>query len=534
LIPDEPLRSRAGETPSGGPSSLMAGSTAARVTTSSANRSRTSAIDIRVVRRIGFAVGLVILAAYYLLLLSNGTFRLFGPERFDKVFGSMLLHMLHGEFYVDSDVIGFETFTRNGHPYSYFGVFPALLRLAAIPFTDVAQAQLARLSCLAAVVLFVALQLRMLFIVDNSLPTRSRIPEFFVVTVAATVLSGPQLYILGSAWIYHEPVLWAAVLAAGFNLVVIKAAFGEGGLATRHLIGLSVLAGLAINTRPSIGVALYVGAVLLIAWTAWQRHRRPDVDGVGLQRFAKAISALAFDERIWLPILTLGALAAAAGIVNFERWGNPFTFADYRYYYVAQHLRLNDFEVLRNYGEFNLGRIWIGALYYATGIPWFLKNTAPFADFLNAQFVGLEGPPLSPLLSNPLTILLACAGLYRLWWKSDLTGGGLAILRLALLGNAVAVILILSAMFVALRYRFDLAPFMTLAALVGYRSVCVSAANAACHWRTGLRIAAVSLCILGILGSHYVLIVHKVWSPASPVEVRRALIPFIPFAAHWL
>ena len=303
------------------------------------------------------------------------------------------------------------------------------------------------------------------------------------------------------------------------------------------LIGLSVVAGLAINTRPSIGVALYVGAVLLIAWTAWERHGRPYIGGtstVGPPRFAKAISALVFDERTWLPILTLGALAAAAGIVNFERWGNPFTFADYRYYYVAQHMRSNDFAVLRNYGEFNLGRVWIGALYYATGIPWFLKNTTPFAEFLNARFVGLEGPPLTPLFSNPLTILLACAGVYRLWWKPDLTGGSLVILRLALLGNAVAVILIFSAMFVALRYRFDLAPFMTLAALVGYRSVSVSAANAASRWRTRLRIAAAVLCTLGILGSHYVLLVHKVWSPASPVEVRRALIPFIPFAAHWL
>ena len=537
MIPDELLRNLAGETPNGGPPSVTASSSAARVTIHSANRSRSNATDSRVGRRIGFAVGLIIIAAYYLLLLSNGTFRLFAPEKFDKLFGSMLLHMLHGQFYVDSNVIGYEAFTRNGHTYSYFGVFPALLRLMAIPFADVAQAELARLSCLAAVVLFVALQLRMLFIVHDSLPSASRIPEFLAVMVAATVLSGPQLYILGSAWIYHEPVLWAAVLAAAFNLVVIKAAFGEGGLTARRLIGLSVIAGLAINTRPSIGVALYVGAVLLIAWTAWERHGRPYIEGtstVGPPRFAKAISALVFDERTWLPILTLGVLAAAAGIVNFERWGNPFTFADYRYYYVAQHMRPNDFAVLRNYGEFNLGRVWIGALYYATGIPWLLKNTTPFAEFLNARFVGLEGPPLTPLLSNPLTILLACAGVYRLWWKPDLTGGSLAILRLALLGNAVAVILIFSAMFVALRYRFDLAPFMTLAALVGYRSVSVSAANAASRWRTRLRIAAVVLCTLGILGSHYMLLVHKVWSPASPVEVRRALIPFIPFAAHWL
>ena len=47
---------------------------------------------------------------------------------------------------------------------------------------------------------------------------------------------------------------------------------------------------------------------------------------------------------------------------------------------------------------------------------------------------------------------------------------------------------------------------------------------------SGLRIAAVGLCMLGILGSHYVLLIHKVWSIAVPMPVRLALLPFAPFA----
>jgi len=39
-----------------------------------------------------------------------------------------------------------------------------------------------------------------------------------------------------------------------------------------------------------------------------------------------------------------------------------------------------------------------------------------------------------------------------------------------------------------------------------------------------------SLCVLGILSSHYVLLIHKVWSIAVPMEVRLALLPFAPFA----
>jgi hypothetical protein len=37
------------------------------------------------------------------------------------------------------------------------------------------------------------------------------------------------------------------------------------------------------------------------------------------------------DRRTVLPILILGAMVAIAGLINFERWGNPFTFVDLHY-----------------------------------------------------------------------------------------------------------------------------------------------------------------------------------------------------------
>jgi hypothetical protein len=40
----------------------------------------------------------------------------------------------------------------------------------------------------------------------------------------------------------------------------------------------------------------------------------------------------------------------------------------------------------------------------------------------------------------------------------------------------------------------------------------------------------VGLWVLGILGSHYILLVHKVWSIGVPMEVRLALFPFALFA----
>ena len=480
-------------------------------------------------RRAVFAGLLVVIAVYYLFLLSNGTFELFTPEMFSRVFDNMLVHLLHGEFTVDRSIIDYEAFTRNGKTYSYFGIFPALLRLVAMPFTDVATVELARVSCLTAVVIFVALQLRMLLIAHNSLLPENRMPWALTVVAAATVFSGPQLYILGTAYIYLEPILWSAAMAAAFNLIVLRAALGGGGLRSRDLVSIAVLAGLAINTRPTIGVALYLGTVLLVMWTAWRRHEGERRLSANPRGIGTAMAALLRDRSVLWPVVVLGLLGIVVSVVNFERWGNPFTFGDFHYNYWIRHnpIRL---AALENYGDLNLGRMWIGALYYATGIPYVLKSVPPFSAYLQARFVAIEAPPIIPLLTNPLTILLAGIGLYRLWTRPRLPVDSVAILRLALIGNASAVAMIFMASGLALRYRFDLAPVMTLAAVVGYRSVSLTAAECSKAWRKRLHIAAVGLCVLSILVSHYVLLIHKVWSIGSPMEVRQALSVFAPFA----
>ncbi len=473
---------------------------------------------------------IAIVSVYYLFLLSNGTFQILAPELLDKVFDNMLVHLLRGEFTVDLDAIDYEAMSQDGKTYTYFAVFPAILRLLATPFVDIAHAELARLSCLMAVVIFVVLQLRMLLIVHYSLPAGSRMPGLLTVMVAAIVLSGPQLYILGSAWVYHEPILWGAALAVAFNLIVMRAALSGDDLRTSDLASLAALAGLAINTRAPIGVALYLGTVLLIVWAAWSRHApertewRWPASGKVLVR---AVSALAHDPRISLPVLVLGLLAVAAGIVNFGRWGNPFAFNGANYTYWIQR-QPNVMVAVRDYGVFSLDRIGIAVLYYATGIPYILKSVPTFAGFLRCCVI--EAPPLTPLLTNPLTVLLAGIGLYRLWRRPDLQPRSLAMLRIALIGHASAVVLILTFFTFTLRYRFDFAPFMTLAAFVGYRSLSMTAANFSGTWRRRILIAAVGFCVLGVLGSHYVLLVHKVWSIGVPMDVRLALFPFAPFA----
>jgi hypothetical protein len=487
-------------------------------------RSSKFALESILSRRLNFVVLLGVISLYYLFLLSNGTFQLFAPELLDKAFDNMLVHLLHGDFTVDRSAIGYEAFTRNGKTYAYFGVFSALLRLLVIPFTNIAQAHVARLSCLSALVIFVALQLRMLLIVHRSLPAPNQRPLFLWVMMVATVLSGPQLYILGSAMIYHEPVLWSAAMAAGFNLIIVHTTFGAKRLRGCDLALLAGLAGLAINTRQSIGGALYLSTTLLIVWTMWRRygpnHNTQQLPG-SRTPFSSILPAIA----------VLGLVLIAVGFINYERWGNAFTFVNYYDYDLRKTALPNLTEMLHKYGAFNIGRVWIGALYYAAGIPYILirKTVPPFTGFLHAYLVYIEAPPIIPMLTNPLTVGLAGIGLYRICWKAELGRQDVTILRLVLVGHASAAILVLGYYAFTLRYRFDFAPLMTLAALIGYRSLSIKVSEAPESWQRRIDIAAIGLCILGILSSHYTLLIHKVWCSRMPIDLRDTLFHFAPF-----
>jgi hypothetical protein len=471
--------------------------------------------------RLSFVALLAAITFYYLFLLSNGNFQLFAPELLDQAYNNMLMHLLHGEFTVDRDAIGFEAFTRDGRCYSYFGIFPAVLRFFAIPFADIARAHLARLSCLTAVVIFVALQLRALLIVQNSLPMAKRRSDFLAVTVLATVLSGPQLYILAAASIYHEPLLWAAAIASGFNLMLVKVAFEGGRLHPPQLALLGGYAALALNARVSIGVALYLITLMLVVWSAWGEYIRRS-DGWHWQVISRLVPSVI--------VLILGVLVA--GVINYGRWGNPLTFVDFRYYDMRATAYQSLPNILEKYGEFNFGRMWIGALYYATGVPYILKTVSPFAEFLHARIMLMEPPPVTPILTNPLTIFLAGVGLCRICWKPQLTNSGVAILGVGLLGHAATVFLILAAMALTLRYRVDFAPFVTLAALIGYRSLSLTVGDAGPAGEKWVEARPIFMCILGILSSHYVLLLFKVASFAVPMNVRLALLPLAPFAKH--
>ncbi len=463
-------------------------------------------------------VACLVLFFYYAFLLCNGTISLLGRESGDLVFGSMLDHLLRGDFGVDAAVIGPESFTRDGKTYSYYGIVPALLRLPAMLFFDVTKIGLARPSCLIAMTIYVGALLRMLLLIHRSVSPARRSNACLVIMAAAICFSGPEVYLLGSAWFYHEPVFWASAFGAVYNFVLLRAVLTDRGFTTTDWALLAGLSGLALNTRGSVGVALALTTSLLIMrnmWIIWRS--RPS-----WRNLLGAIS----DRSFIVPVAILTLFTIVVGFINFERWGNPFTFVNYRYYDMAA-ADPHHVGVIMNYGVFNVTRIPISLLYYSTGLPYFLTWRPLFSEYLLNHFYGIEAPPFFAPAIDPLTIVLVIVGIYSLIARPPvLANDGVAVLRLTLLGGSSAIVLVCAAMYLAMRYRMDFSPFMTIATFIGYRML----ADWGALSRRSVVFAGLALCLLGIVGSHYMLLVHKVWTGGQPMELRLRLLPYAPFA----
>src|SRR6266545_911251 len=72
----------------------------------------------------------------YAFVLTDGSFNLFALEPLGHVFDNMAVNLLRGDFTVDPTIIANEGMVRDGKIYTYFGIFPALLRVPLIPVVD--------------------------------------------------------------------------------------------------------------------------------------------------------------------------------------------------------------------------------------------------------------------------------------------------------------------------------------------------------------------------------------------------------------
>ena len=426
-----------------------------------------------------------IVALYYVLLVSQGTLNLLAPVPLGLTFNSMAVNLLQGRFDVDPAAIGIEAFVRDGRTYAYFGILPALLRLPLLPFLDIAQLDVSRISIAIALTIGALASARAVATTLQALPAspfRNAVQDRLVL---ASVLSGPPILLALQVAIYEEAISWAWALASLFLASALRALTAARGVTTGALSAMAVTAGLCLLTRPSTAAGLQVSLGLIMLWLLVA----PDGDATPAWR--RALRRLP-TARILVPALIILGFDAAAGYENCARWGNPLVVADMRAY--AQFLEAFPERLARldTYGMFSLHRLPYGIAYYFVPV-WMLRSGGayPLKPRILELFDSFELPAASLLLSDALTVVLAAAGVMAILRRHTppVAAPGAAAL---VAGLSISPIMMLMAWYMAFRYRAEFAPVLTALACLGAASWITRAGE----WSESRRRAVLNVVIL--------------------------------------
>ena len=429
----------------------------------------------------------VVVAAYVLVGIVSRLGHHQGPAAL--TFNSMLDHLLHGRFDVDPAAVGEEGFAREGRVYAYWGVLPALLRLPVALLPGWRALDFTAGFCVVALLLMAAVKLWTVRLVLRHNPAVP--PALARATYVVIGLSGAQTCFLRFN-LYQEVCFWAGLCGAVFVAAAVSAQ--HRGLGERQRLIMAAAAGAALLTRVSTGIGLIAAFGLLLLAEGWRGRADWRAE---LRRSA-------------LPLLVVAAAGLATATVNYGRWGNPLTFADYQLYIFNQHFP-DRLARTAAYGLFNLQRIPFGLVYYLLPV-WVLRGQGGellFARERARLIDSAELPPSSFLLTDPLLLLLAASALAG--WIGRRPG--------ALRGGAVAAgltlppLLMLTAISMCHRYRIDFYPLIEFLAFSGLAMVggrglpsrprlvwTLTAVSVACSLAVGI------LYVVGRLGPAHLLI----------------------------
>jgi hypothetical protein len=437
-------------------------------------------------------------------LITNFSFILAGPEKLGLVFNDMAVRLLHLDMTIDPRLISFEGFVRDGHTYAYFGIFPALLRIPLV-LAGASRFPLSRISCLLAlwIVSFTTIRLTQIVLADSM-----RTPAVRKIAAAALLgatFSGPPIYVLASAAIYHEAIFWASAWSVVFNFIVIRRVFAGQSLRPKDFILLALAAGCGLLTRVTCGVMLYLGLALLLIWPA-------------LLRLKTSTSRDAFNQ-LWSTsrqaapaVAIVVAFAAAQAAIDYGRWGDVLAVAPQQYYQTWHPRHAERVARFMRHGGLELARIPIAGLYYSVAV----KVDDVFQAFFQEHYDGIEGPRMFGLLCAPWMILCSALGVSTTA-RHPLRSG---LLLPLVITNLVGFLLLLSIFDLAQRYTFDGWAFLVLTSALGARLLMQRANNAPGRGGQWLARIGIAAALTGIVVSHATLLRYKINYSGTDPAVR--------------
>jgi len=362
--------------------------------------------------------------------------------------------VLHGHLYLPAGSLGIEGFVHDHRTYTYFGLFPSLLRLPILALTSSLDARLSAPSMLLAWVVaavFSALLIWRVRILARGPALLGRAEATSYGVLLATIGGGSVLvYLAATPFVFNEDLIWSAALTIA-SLFALLGVLERPGWA--RVIGSGLLIVCANLDRPNTGLACVIAALLVAGWFRFSRRDQTN-------------------RRWFVPVLGAGLVPLAVGCaVTWARFGIPFGVPVSEQVFTHVNAYRRRFLAANGNSEVGLQFAPSAALAYLNpaGIRW--TSFFPFVTLPGApaRAVGVlldrQYPTASVPASMPLLFVLSLWGVVTAFRRRPPGRAGLA--RIPVLAAALGAGALLAWGYIAPRYLADFVPFLVLGSALG-------------------------------------------------------------------
>ncbi len=367
--------------------------------------------------------------------------------------------MFHGHLWLFKPGIGIEAFIHDGRSYTYFNIFPSIVRMPILLVTHDLDGKLTATFMLVAWLLtglFGSLLLWRVRILIRGPVAMGRAEATSYGLVMLALMGGSVfMFLAATPFVFNEDLAWSIATTVGglFALLGVLERPSWGRVVASFAFLLAANLG-----RVTTGWALVFGAVMMAAWFALGRG------GNELRRWS-------------LPLLGAGLIPLLVGCaVNYAKFGVPFGVSNFDQVFTMVNAYRRKFLAANHNSEY--GTIFIPTNLLAYMRPDGIRLTTVF------PFVTLPAVPpraLSGVLfdrryrtaslpaSMPLLFILSCWGVVTAFRPKPI--GRVALTRILLLASAIACAALFIWGYIAPRYLADFVPFLVLGSAVAMSDI---------------------------------------------------------------
>jgi hypothetical protein len=403
-------------------------------------------------------VGLSVILPIYLWALWylwSGSLNPLRAVPYDNFYDLQARALFHGHLHLPNGYAGIEAFVHDGRQYTYFGLFPSIIRMPILLVTSRLDGQMTGPSILVAwcvTALFSALMLWRLRILMRGEAVVGRAEAASYGALMATIMGGSViLYLAATPSIYNEDFAWSIPLTLGslFALLGVLERPSRGRVITSGVLILC-----ANFDRSPPGWACSIAALLIAGWFALGRGE-------------------ASNRRWALPMVAVGMVPFLVScVVTYAKFGIPvgLPMADQVWATVNAHRRY--FLAVNGGRAFSFAFLpsTLTAYFQPLGIrlsgifPFVAPPAAP-AAWLAGAVLDQSYPTASFTDTSPLLLLLGCWGAVAAFRPRAV--GKVRLTRIILLGAAAGAGGVLLWGLISQRYLGDLMPFFIIASGIG-------------------------------------------------------------------